>query len=143
MKNKIIKSFVILFTVLLIPASVFATARPEPLGAGEWDFLGSESIRLGNGTIVIDSSKYWSGGGDYKLRITGAHSSNLISIWVTEEDPNGNSLVYSRIINGNANGEYVFSTRGFTDGSNGKAELRFEFDGSLQPYDDVVIEFYD
>jgi len=39
--------------------------------------------------------------------------------------------------------DYIFSTRNYVDGSNGKAELKFNFHGSLQPSDNVTIYFYD
>ncbi|HHW36574.1 MAG TPA: hypothetical protein GXX18_04800 [Bacillales bacterium] len=163
MEKSALKSFMVgLIAAMVIPITTYATEEAQineeqigeaqtneeqtdvsPFGAGEWDFLGSENIRLGDDTVVIDDSKYWSGGGDYKIRISGANSINVITIWVSEEDPTSSIPVYGRTLNGNANGEYEFSTRDVVDGSNNKAELKFEFTGALQPYDDIVVEFYD
>jgi len=69
MKNS--KLLVLLLLIsLLVPTSASAISDPIQKGPGEWDYLGSENITLGNGTVVVDKSNYWSGGGDYKIRVS-------------------------------------------------------------------------
>lgn len=82
--KNVLKSFMVgLIAAMVIPITTYAIEEARineeqidvsPYSAGEWDFLGSENIRLGEGTVVIDNSKYWSGGGDYKIRISGVNS---------------------------------------------------------------------
>ncbi|MDZ5712527.1 hypothetical protein [Jeotgalibacillus haloalkalitolerans] len=135
-------SVLVLSMGLLIPSTAIGNTI-EPLGAGEWDILGTRSMTLGNGTVTIYDSSLWSGGGDYRLVISDADPSNVISVIVTEMDGDSSSLVYGVTRNGNGNGEYRFSTRGFTDFSNGKAELKFKISGSLQPFDNITVSFQD
>ncbi|MGD7045672.1 hypothetical protein [Jeotgalibacillus proteolyticus] len=127
---------------LFIPSTALGNTV-VPLGPGEWDILGTKSITLGNGTVTIYDSKLWSGGGDYRLYITGADPLNVISIMVYEMDGESSSFVDGIIKNGNGNGEFKFSTRNFTDGDNGKAELKFQISGSLQPSDNIIVYFKD
>lgn len=123
-------------------ATVLSLAIPSVTLASGTSYLGSESLSAYAGTIVIDASKYWSTGGDYKVRISGADSTTQIGVFVEEDDPTGlDELVYGVIKNGDGNGNYEFSVEEFVDGTNGKAELRFEISRS-QP-DAITVEFYD
>lgn len=121
--------------LLLLPSNAFAAG-------GTWDLLGSESLSAYKGTVTINNSKYWSGGGNYKVHVSGADPATQVTVTVYEDDPDGSTLVYCVLAYGDTDIDFPsFSTEEYVDGTNGKAELRFEITRSQA--DAITVSFYD
>lgn len=115
--------FAALIIALTIPSSAFAstTSIVQPLGAGEWDYVGSDGVTLYVYTTV-STKDFSSGGGDFQVRVRNVDSNNSYAIGLYEMDPdNPDDLVGTARGYGNEN--FTFNVRNYVDGSNKKAEL--------------------
>lgn len=145
MTQSISKKFKLLLagivTTLLIPSSVFAEEGPER-GPGEWDAIGyAQSIRIPtNGYATTQTVS--SGGGNIKIRISNASPENVYRVWLYEKDDNGYDHVVNYAKYGYGDYEITWDVSGFTDGSDGKAEI-FAHIGYGSVEDDVTIQFFD
>lgn len=107
-------SILALVAAWLVPSSTFANTI-NPLGAGEWDYLGEETLS----SYGAESHVYASGGGDYKVcrdPYVGPAGELKVELW--EYDPDSyNDYVGTRYI---ARGKCaVFQgISGFVDGGN-------------------------
>ncbi|MCR8860924.1 hypothetical protein NQ113_27640 [Bacillus pseudomycoides] len=126
-------SVVALIAALLVPSSTFAYTI-DPLGAGEWDYLGEETLSS-NGA---ESHVYASGGGDYMIcrdPYVGPAGELKVELW--EYDPDSyNDYVGTRYI---ARGKCgVFKDIGrFVDGS------QAEFFAKSRSSSSMHLIFYD
>ena len=106
-------SVVALVAALLVPSSALANTI-NPLGAGEWDYLGEETLY----SYGAESHVYASGGGDYKIcRDSYVGPSGDVKVELWEYDPDSyNDYVGARYL---ARGEcgYFYNIGGFVDGS--------------------------
>ncbi|MFJ5966184.1 hypothetical protein [Bacillus sp. NPDC093026] len=93
-----------------------------PMGAGEWDYLGSS-------TFYRQSKTFYSGGGDLGIQIKQPYIGPGFT-WrykLVEEDPIFNDDVsYFTLSNQGGTYEVIFNVRSFVDGNNKKAELHLE-----------------
>lgn len=125
--------------VLLMVAAVFLSVIPvsastatggeviTPFGAGEWDYMGYDRIQ-GIFTDNYNGRVVKSGGGDYRICNLTANRTAAISLYEvdgsTRDEVKGHGYPYSTYID---SGKCkVWNVSGYTDGSNGKAELQID-----------------
>lgn len=103
-------------------SSLVSASSLMPMGAGEWDFLGTSTFKL-------SSREFLSGGGDLLIFITQPYTGPS-GVWhyrLLEVDPVINDTIAS-FKNANVPGLYEvkFNVRSFVDGDNGKAEVKLQ-----------------
>lgn len=111
----------------------------SPLGAGEWDYIGSSTFRSKSGLFS-------SGGGDLGIAIEqpyiGPGFTWMYELWEDDPFPGYDDLI-SRFTLDNEGGTYelVFDVRGKIDGSNNRAEVYLK--KLTVPQTSVTTHWYD
>lgn len=134
-----------LFVALMIPTSALAadpTTPISPMGAGEWDSKGSESVYIYPNCNLNTITNFNSQGGDFQVRMRDVTSANSYTVSIWEYDPDGKDVQIGSKYRKTGNADITWDVRGYGDGSDGDAEIYVKLE-SAYTSDTVTVYAYD
>ncbi|SDK23135.1 hypothetical protein SAMN05216243_2450 [Sediminibacillus albus] len=145
--KKIATILTLFMLTFLIPTAVFASNGT--LGAGEWDYLGSDSVYANGDYNYTDT--FYSGGGNLKVCVSNFDSNSgndSVRINLYNYNPNHHFLVaaHDEQIGSDGVACKTFTDLSFwVDGSNNKAEFKFVIEGTYSSWNPewVTVKVWD
>ncbi|QCR33727.1 hypothetical protein [Lysinibacillus sp. SGAir0095] len=133
--------------VLVIVLTVIFTL-PTPTFAAATKHLGTEQVYFpisSSGEAIVEETKYYSTGGDYRLCFSNITPYNHLGVTVLETDEAGNPSEYVLLdlytVNNATSFCTTFNVEPYVDGTNNLAELEFRFEATKA--DTINVDFYD
>ncbi|MCY9007226.1 hypothetical protein [Peribacillus frigoritolerans] len=105
--------------------SVFASSASASGDEAGWQYVGAFDVH-----VTSNSNVLMSGGGNIEITMWNTYSaSQARGVKVYEDDPAGDDYITTILLAPGA--EKVVSVSGYTDGTNGKAEIYLEPNGTI------------